>query len=113
MRAQSLRLLQRRRPGQATLLRITPEADEPREEEGLVASHGVSEEPVLLAALAAGVPYIGLIAARERGAPVLAAVAGGDRVHVPAGLDIGAVTPGEVAVSIYAQIIELGVRGTL
>ncbi|WP_327103619.1 XdhC family protein [Nonomuraea glycinis] len=180
VRAQSLRLLQRRRPGQATLLRITPEADEPREEEGLVAvgqpclsggtleifleavlppmlvhvygespiarafaavgqaighqvaavrdpwaaiardtsavlvaSHGVSEEPVLLAALAAGVPYIGLIAARERGAAVLAAVAGGDRVHVPAGLDIGAVTPGEVAVSIYAQIIELGVRGTL
>ncbi|WP_336205174.1 XdhC family protein [Nonomuraea sp. LPB2021202275-12-8] len=174
VRAQSLRLL---RTGQATLLRITPEVDQPREEEGLVAvgqpclsggtleifleavlppvlvhvygespiaraftaigqamghqvaaaadpwaaiapdttavlvaSHGVSEEPVLRAALAAGVPYVGLIASRRRGAAVLAAVEGGDRVHVPAGLDIGATTPGEVAVSVYAQIIRLGVR---
>ncbi|MEQ4718408.1 XdhC family protein [Nonomuraea sp. B19D2] len=73
----------------------------------LVASHGVGEEPVLRDALAKGVPYIGLIASRERGAAVLARVEGGERVRVPAGLDIGARTPGEVAVSVYAEIIRL------
>ncbi|MFG1706171.1 XdhC family protein [Nonomuraea sp. M3C6] len=167
VRAQSLRLLD---TGQATLLRITPEAGAPHEEEGLVAvgqpclsggtleifleavlppvlvnvygdspiarafaavgkalgyqiesgaaigpgtaavlvaSHGVAEEPVLRDALAKGVPYIGLIASRRRGAAVLAQVEGGERVHVPAGLDIGARTPGEVAVSVYAEIIRL------
>lgn len=66
----------------------------------LVASHGVAEEPMLREALAKGVPYIGLIARR-------AAVEGGERVHVPAGLDIGARTPGEVAVSVYAELIGL------
>jgi xanthine dehydrogenase accessory factor len=73
----------------------------------LVASHGVGEEPVLRDALAKGVPYIGLIASRERGTAVLARVEGGERVLVPAGLDIGARTPGEVAVSVYAEIISL------
>ncbi|GAA3548215.1 XdhC family protein [Nonomuraea rosea] len=73
----------------------------------LVASHGVGEEPVLRDALAKGVPYVGLIASRKRGAAVLAQVDGGERVHVPAGLDIGARTPGEVAVSVYAEIIRL------
>ncbi|SEH02329.1 xanthine dehydrogenase accessory factor [Nonomuraea solani] len=164
VRAQGLRLL---RTGDSTLLRITPEAEAPHEEEGLVAvgqpclsggtleifleavlppvlvhvhgdgpiarafaevgralgyriepgpiadgtsvvlvaSHGVGEEPVLRDALARGVPYIALIASRRRGAAVLAGVEGGERVHVPAGLDIGARTPGEVAISVYAEII--------
>ncbi|NUP00305.1 MAG: cytochrome oxidase I [Nonomuraea sp.] len=73
----------------------------------LVASHGVGEVPVLRAALAKGVPYVGLIASRRRGAAVLAELDGGERVHVPAGLDIHARTPGEVAVSVYAEIIAL------
>jgi xanthine dehydrogenase accessory factor len=55
------------------------------------------------------VPYIGLVASRRRGAAVLDAL-GLDaeqraRVHTPAGLDIGAQSPGEVAVSIVAEII--------
>ncbi|MGA4987315.1 XdhC family protein [Nonomuraea bangladeshensis] len=73
----------------------------------LVASHGVGEEPVLRAALARGVPYVALIASRARGAAVLVRVEGGERVRVPAGLDIGARTPGEVAVSVYAELIKL------
>lgn len=77
----------------------------------LVASHGVSEEPVLRAALAAGVPYVGLIAGRGHGAAVLAAVEEGERVDVPAGLDIGATTPGEIAISIHARIIQRGLTG--
>ncbi|HEY9524744.1 MAG TPA: XdhC family protein [Thermopolyspora sp.] len=72
----------------------------------VVASHGVSEEPVLRAALAAGVPYIALIASRKRGSAVLAGIEGASRVHTPAGLDIGARTPAEIALSIYAQLVQ-------
>jgi xanthine dehydrogenase accessory factor len=59
----------------------------------VVASHGRGEEPALTAALRLGVPYVGLVASRIRGASVLAALDVPDdqrsRVHSPAGLDIG------------------------
>lgn len=72
----------------------------------VVASHGHDEEPLLTAALRAGVPYIGLVASRRRGAAVLASLGvPAERVHTPAGLDIGARTPAEVALSIYAQLV--------
>jgi xanthine dehydrogenase accessory factor len=74
----------------------------------VVASHGRDEEPVLVAALRAGVPYVALVASRRRGAAVLAGLtsaADRDRVRCPAGLDLGARTPPEVAVSILAEII--------
>ena len=77
----------------------------------VVASHGHDdEEGVLAAALAAGVPYVALVASRRRAAGVLAAVAargvsGTERVHAPAGLDIGAHSPGEIALSIYAELV--------
>jgi xanthine dehydrogenase accessory factor len=72
----------------------------------VVASHGHDEEALLTAALRADVPYIGLVASRRRGAAVLASLdVPADRVHTPAGLDIGARTPSEVALSIYAQLV--------
>jgi xanthine dehydrogenase accessory factor len=75
----------------------------------IVASHGRDEEPVLEAALRASVPYIGLVASRKRGQAVLASLDVTDeqraRVHTPAGLDIGARTPSEVALSVYAEVI--------
>ncbi len=75
----------------------------------VVASHGRDEAPVLTAALRAGVPYVALVASRRRGRAVLAGLAVTDeeraRVHSPAGLDIGARTAGEVAVSILAEIV--------
>lgn len=75
----------------------------------VVASHGRGEEERLAAALAAGVPYVGLVASRKRGEAVLAALDVAPdlraRVRTPAGLDIGARTPEEVAVSILAEIV--------
>jgi xanthine dehydrogenase accessory factor len=72
----------------------------------VVASHGRDEEQALTAAVEAGVPYVGLVASRKRGEAVLASLDLPDeRVHTPAGLDIGARTPEEIALSILAQIV--------
>ena len=75
----------------------------------VVASHGRGEEPVLTAALRLGVPYVGLVASRIRGAAVLAALDVPDeqrsRVRSPAGLDLGARTAAEIALSIWAQVV--------
>ncbi|MDJ0349064.1 XdhC family protein [Cryobacterium sp. PH29-G1] len=75
----------------------------------IVASHGRDEEPALLAALAAGVPYVALVASPRRGAAVLSSLDVSPeqraRVFSPAGLDLGARTPGEIAVSILAQLV--------
>jgi xanthine dehydrogenase accessory factor len=75
----------------------------------VVASHGRGEESALAAALDVGVPYVGLVASRKRGQAVVAELTVSDddkaRVHTPAGLDIGARTPEEIALSILAQIV--------
>ncbi|HTE83356.1 MAG TPA: XdhC family protein, partial [Dehalococcoidia bacterium] len=56
--------------------------------------------------------YVGMIGSRRRTSAVLQHLledgipkAALDRVHTPIGLDIGAETPGEIAVSIIAEII--------
>jgi xanthine dehydrogenase accessory factor len=75
----------------------------------IVASHGRDEEQALSAALDAGVPYVGLVASRRRGEAVVAELQVSDddraRVHTPAGLDIGARTPHEIALSILAELV--------
>jgi xanthine dehydrogenase accessory factor len=76
----------------------------------VVASHGKDEERPLVAALAAGVPYVGLVASRKRGAAVVSTLPVPPdlqaRVRTPAGLDIGAATAEEVALSILAEIVQ-------
>jgi xanthine dehydrogenase accessory factor len=75
----------------------------------VVASHGRDEEEALATALDVGVPYVGLVASRKRGQAVVASLEVSDddraRVHTPAGLDIGARTPEEIALSILAEIV--------
>jgi xanthine dehydrogenase accessory factor len=80
----------------------------------VVAAHGNDELATLRAGLEAGVRYVGLVASRRRGAAVmeeLRAFGVPDellaRLETPAGLDIGARTPAEVALSIVARIVEL------
>ncbi|MFF2243580.1 XdhC family protein [Arthrobacter sp. NPDC058130] len=75
----------------------------------IVASHGRAEEGALEAALRAGVPYVALVASKTRGAAVLESLDVDDalrrRVFTPAGLQLGARTPGEIALSILAQLV--------
>jgi xanthine dehydrogenase accessory factor len=75
----------------------------------VVAAHGRDEEDLLAAALCAGVPYVALVASRARADGVRAALAVPDelraQLHSPAGLDIGARTPAEVAVAVLAEIV--------
>jgi xanthine dehydrogenase accessory factor len=76
----------------------------------VVASHGRDEHEAIRLALAAGVPYIALVASKRRGAAVLdeldLTAAERARVTTPAGLDIGARTAPEVALSILAEVVE-------
>lgn len=88
------------------------EAAAPRADDAalIVASHGKAEEVALEAALRAGVPYVALVASGTRGAAVLESLevdqAQRARVFTPAGLQLGARTPGEIALSILAQLIQ-------
>jgi xanthine dehydrogenase accessory factor len=79
----------------------------------VVASHGRDEEEALAAALTAAVPYVGLVASRKRGAAVLEELRSRGlaeeqlaRLRTPAGLDIGAATAEEIALSILAEIVQ-------
>jgi xanthine dehydrogenase accessory factor len=79
----------------------------------IVFSHDAKfDEPALLAALRSDAGYIGALGSRRTAAQRNArlAEAGVDeeglaRVHSPCGLDIGAATPEEVAISIMAEVI--------
>jgi xanthine dehydrogenase accessory factor len=79
----------------------------------VVASLGDGDEDALRAGLEAGCEYVGLVASRARAPGVLDAVRDAGvpeeqlgRVRTPAGLDIGARTHEEIALSILAELVE-------
>ena len=57
--------------------------------------------------LSAGVPYIGLLGPRARGAKLLSqvGVTESDRIFTPVGLDLGAEGPEQVAIAIVAELL--------
>lgn len=81
----------------------------------VVASHGHDEERVLTAALRSGVPYVALVASEVRGQAVRESLDLSEedraRLHTPAGLEIGAETPEEIALAILAEIVTLRPSG--
>jgi xanthine dehydrogenase accessory factor len=79
----------------------------------VVATMGQRDEEALLSALSVSPDYLAVVASRKRFAILReAALARGaeagalERVKSPAGLDIGAKTPEEIALSILADIVE-------
>jgi xanthine dehydrogenase accessory factor len=75
----------------------------------IVASHGRDEVDHIRAALDAGIGFIGVVASRRRGKAVLADMnltdAERGRIHTPVGIDIGARTAEEIALSIMAEVV--------
>ena len=77
----------------------------------VVCDHDAPDAPqVLRDALASPASYVAMMASRRRAERLLGQlceerVAGLDKLHVPAGLDIGGKAPGEIALSVVAEIV--------
>ncbi len=86
----------------------------------VIATHGERDEETVRAALILDPVYVGLVASRARFEQVrktLAATVSDpavlERIKAPAGLDIGATAPEEIAISILAEIIHLRRAGLI
>jgi xanthine dehydrogenase accessory factor len=84
----------------------------------VVSSHGAFDEESLEAALALELPYTGFVTSKRRRDQVFATLAARgvlakhlERVRAPAGLDIGAREPEEIALSVMAEIVAMRRRG--
>jgi xanthine dehydrogenase accessory factor len=93
---------------QLSQLRVTPRTFV------VVATHGTFDEDALEHALRTDAGYVSLVASKRRAGAVIDVLrARGvpadrlSRLRAPAGLDIGAVTPSEIAASILAEIIRV------
>jgi xanthine dehydrogenase accessory factor len=79
----------------------------------VIATMGIGDEEALVSAAASTASYVGLVASRKKAAFLLDfARASGvpdvqlARIKAPAGLDLGGMSPGEIAVSILAEVIQ-------
>jgi xanthine dehydrogenase accessory factor len=80
----------------------------------VVATHGTFDEDALASALESAPDYVSLVASRKRTAVIVDSLrrrgVSSERLgalKAPAGLDIGATTPEEIAVSILAEIVQV------
>jgi xanthine dehydrogenase accessory factor len=78
----------------------------------VVSTQGPGDEAALLAALAAEADYVAFVGSRRKADVLKAALAARGvaaerlaRLKAPAGLDLGAITPDEIALSILAEIV--------
>ena len=85
----------------------------------LVATHGQYDEDALEQALRSSAYYVGMVGSRMRGEACREYLRASGlpehqiaRLKVPAGLDLGAVTPEEIAASILAELVQVKRRGT-
>jgi len=85
----------------------------------VVSTQGRGDEAALAAALAADVDYLAFVGSRKKAEALKAALAERgvtqellSKVKAPAGLDLGAITPDEIAISILAEIVAVR-RGAL
>jgi len=84
----------------------------------IVATQGHGDEDMIERAVAMHPAYLGLVASRRRGEAVLGYLAERgvpkdqlDKVHAPAGLDLGKTTHEEMAVAILAELVQLRASG--
>jgi xanthine dehydrogenase accessory factor len=85
----------------------------------VVSTQGRGDEAALAAALAVDVDYLAFVGSRKKAEALKAALAERgvaqellSKVKAPAGLDLGAITPDEIAISILAEIVAVR-RGAL
>jgi xanthine dehydrogenase accessory factor len=86
----------------------------------VVATQGHADEDMIERAVAMRPAYLGLVASHRRAETVLGYLAERgvpkdqlDRVHAPAGLDLGKTTHEEMAVAILAELVQLRASGAL
>jgi xanthine dehydrogenase accessory factor len=86
--------------------------DEPGARYIVVSTQGRGDEAALLAALAVDAEYIAFVGSRKKAESLKASLAKRGisdeqlaKLKAPAGLDLGAITPEEIAISIMAEIV--------
>jgi xanthine dehydrogenase accessory factor len=84
----------------------------------VVATQGHGDEEMMESAIAAHPAYLGLVASHRRAEAVLGYLADRgvpkdqlDKVHAPAGLDLGRTSHEEIAVAVLAELVQLRAAG--
>ena len=86
----------------------------------LVASHGQYDEEAVEQALRSRARYVGMVSSLKRAEACRVYLRDADlsapqiaRLKAPAGLDIGALTPDEIAASVLAELVQVRRRGAI